>query len=273
MHYQECIPTAALRPYIKCYWLLVSDDKDNHDFEKIIPDGSPELIIHLGVPFYEKMGGEIHQQQRAFVYGQLKSSISIKPSSHARVLGIKFHPYGLCAFTRIPQQELACTTHSITNTFTGFNYELYLDQMMHVDNGSLFGIVDGMMLALLKQTKEFESSKVDKVRLATLQLKNHHGNIRIDELKRLTNMSTRELERKFNTYVGLSPKQLARIYRLQYAMQMQSQAALLTHLALDAGYFDQAHFIREFSNLVNATPSEYFKLQSELSDKFLLKVE
>lgn len=271
MHYQECIPTPALQPFVKCYWLLIGDSNQHHDFEKIIPDGSAELIIHLGDPFYERIGDEIHHQQTAFLYGQLKCSINIKPSSNARVLGIKFRPYGLSAFTKIPQQELSGTKHSMHNTFPGFDYDRYIEQMTHTEIGSVFSIVDEMMLTILRSSKQFESGKLDKVRLATLHLQHQHGNLRIDDLTRLTNMSRRELERKFSMYIGLSPKQLARIFRLQYAMRMQSQVELLTHLALDAGYYDQAHFIREFSELVDDKPSQYFQLQQELTEKFLLK--
>jgi len=269
MHYQERLPSAALQPYIKCYWFLIGDSNDNHEFEKIIPDGSPELIIHLGAPFYEKKGEEIHQQESIFLYGQLKSSITIKPSSHARVLGIKFHPYGLSAFTKIPQQKLTGTAHSIENIFNGFNYDRYEDEMMNAESGSVFPILDKMMLTMLNN--QLELNKVEKIRFATLQLKKNNGNVRMEELTRLTNMSSRELERKFNVYVGLSPKQLARIFRLQYALTKQSQTELLTHLALDAGYYDQAHFIKEFSGIVNEKPYKYFQLQQELTEKFLLR--
>ena len=141
--------------------------------------------------------------------------------------------------------------------------------MMNAESGSVFPILDKMMLTMLNN--QFELNKVEKVRLATLQLKKNNGNVRIEELTRLTNMSSRELERKFNVYVGLSPKQLARIFRLQYALRKQSQTELLTHLALDAGYYDQAHFIREFSGMVNEKPSQYFQLQQELTEKFLLR--
>ena len=272
MHYQEIIPSLPLQPFVKCYWLLCDGDASNYDFERIIPDGSPEMIIHLGSPFEERIDGVVHQQETFFLYGQLFSSIEIRASLPPKVLGIKFLPFGLSAFTPIPQTELSGRRSLVEHIFPVFPIGEYLEKLHLAKNpAALFNTVDQMMLHMFHQRKNFSEDKVGKMKAAISSMQKANGNLKIDQLTRSLNISRRELERKFNRYIGLSPKQLAKIFRLQFALQCESESDLLTHLALDAGYYDQAHFIKEFSSIVNEKPSEYFRLQPELTEKFLLK--
>jgi len=272
LQYQEYIPSIQLQPFVKCYWLLHDVDGFNHDFEKIIPDGSPEMIIHLGSPFEERIDGDVTKQETIFLYGQLVSSIEIRASLQPKVLGIKFHPFGLSAFTPIPQTELSGKRSLVEEIFPAFPIEEYLEKFHLAENPvALFKKVDQMMIHMLHRRKDFSEDKVDKMKAAISSMQKANGNLKIDQLTRSLNMSRRELERKFNRYVGLPPKQLAKIFRLQFALQSESTSELLTHLALEAGYYDQAHFIREFSSIVNERPSDYFALQNELTEKFLLK--
>ena len=272
MHYHEHIPSPPLQPFVKCYWLLHDTEGSDHDFEKIIPDGSPEMIIHLGWPFEERIDGEVKKQESAFLYGQLFSSIEIRASKQSKVLGIKFQPFGLSAFTTIPQFELSGKKSLINDIFPHFIVEEYLEKLSSAPTPEeLFLQMDQMMLYMLRKRKNFSDDKVGKMNAAVSTILQSNGSLKIDELTRSLNMSRRELERKFNRYIGLSPKQLAKIFRLQFALQCESKVELLTHLALEAGYYDQAHFIREFSSIVNERPSDYFALQMELTEKFLLK--
>ena len=261
-----------MRPYIKCYWLLSDDSGVENDFEKIIPDGSPELIIHLGTPFDERVDGRIRKQEMAFVYGQLFASIEIKPSRKPKVAGIKFHPFGMTAFTNIPQVDLSGKPNSIQDVFPGFIFNEFLDKMQSAQTeAALFRIIDQMMLALFSKAKKSPHHKTAGIPSAVSMIRSSNGNLRIEELTQSLNISRRVLERKFNRYVGIAPKQLARIFRLQFALQAGSKSDLLTHLALEAGYYDQAHFIREFSSIVNERPSDYFAVETDLTQKFLLK--
>ena len=270
MQYQEYIPSIQLQSFVKCYWLLHDVDGSNHDFEKIIPDGSPEMIIHLGSPFEERIDGMIYLQETFFLYGQLFSSIEIRPSLQPKVLGIKFHPFGLSAFTSIPQTELSGKRNLVEQIFPAFPVAEYLERFQLAETPAvLYQTVDKMMLRMLHHRKDFSDDKLGKMKTAISSMQKVNGNLKIDHLTRSLNMSRRELERKFNRYIGLAPKQLAKIFRLQFALQSESKSELLTHLALEAGYYDQAHFIHEFAAIVKQTPSEYFRLENELTDKFL----
>ncbi|WP_370277516.1 helix-turn-helix domain-containing protein, partial [Pontibacterium sp.] len=70
------------------------------------------------------------------------------------------------------------------------------------------------------------------------------------------------LERLFKQWVGISPKHYSRLLRVNLARSALRKAEgniSLTDAALNAGYFDQAHFNREFKQVVGLTPGQYLK--------------
>jgi transcriptional regulator GlxA family with amidase domain len=89
----------------------------------------------------------------------------------------------------------------------------------------------------------------------------HHtkGEYRISELAEYCNVSVRQLERGFQHVIGTSPKNFARTLRFQETQRrlMFDPDADLTELAQDCGYFDQAHFIKDFKAFTGKTPTEY----------------
>ncbi len=82
---------------------------------------------------------------------------------------------------------------------------------------------------------------------------------RVEDLAAGFGYSARSLQRLFSDYFGVSPKWVLRRYRLQEAADRLSEgrARSLEALALELGYFDQAHFNRDFKSLVGRTPAEY----------------
>jgi AraC-like DNA-binding protein len=86
----------------------------------------------------------------------------------------------------------------------------------------------------------------------------------VEALVQRTGLTKRGLQRLFNEYVGIGPKWVINRYRLHEAIaQLQTGAPVAwTELALALGYFDQAHFIRDFRQLVGRSPAEYWRAQA-----------
>ncbi len=82
---------------------------------------------------------------------------------------------------------------------------------------------------------------------------------RVDDVTEMFNINPRTLQRMFQRYVGVSPKWVLRRYRLQEAAEQLAAGERTdwTRLALDLGYFDHAHFIRDFRAVVGRSPAEY----------------
>jgi transcriptional regulator GlxA family with amidase domain len=82
---------------------------------------------------------------------------------------------------------------------------------------------------------------------------------RVEELAELAAIPPRTLQRLFRRYVGVGPKWVIRCFRLHEAATRLSEGTCPEGAALAAelGYFDQAHFIRDFKALIGSAPSEY----------------
>lgn len=72
-------------------------------------------------------------------------------------------------------------------------------------------------------------------------------------------VSVRTVQRLFSHYVGVGPKWVMQRYRLHDAVEQLDRRRRhdWTRFALDLGYYDHAHFLRDFRSLVGLTPAEY----------------
>ncbi len=89
----------------------------------------------------------------------------------------------------------------------------------------------------------------------------------VDDLAARAGMGKRSLQRIFNEYVGVSPKWVIRRYRLHEVMERLNFGAQpdWAQLALELGYFDQAHLINDFKSILGYSPTQYQKLVAKPS--------
>jgi AraC-like DNA-binding protein len=98
------------------------------------------------------------------------------------------------------------------------------------------------------------------------RLERRHGDLAISELIADTGWSRRRLAERFRAQAGLTPKSAARIMRFARARDLLTRPGhrSIASIALSCGYYDQAHFNREFRALAGCTPTEY--LAAQLAD-------
>jgi AraC-like DNA-binding protein len=106
----------------------------------------------------------------------------------------------------------------------------------------------------------------DPVAREASRLRLLHGNIAIQELADAAGLSLRHFQRRFRALTGLNPKHYARICRIGHAIHRKElePETSWTALALDAGYSDQSHFIRDFKALTGILPSDFQRGQSPI---------
>jgi len=91
------------------------------------------------------------------------------------------------------------------------------------------------------------------------KIKQNNGSIKIGCLMKDLNISKNPFEKRFRHRIGTSPKQFANIIRLYNSIANYNENKSLTELALDAGFYDQAHFIHEFKMFTGQTPLHFFR--------------
>lgn len=89
------------------------------------------------------------------------------------------------------------------------------------------------------------------------------GNLKINLLTQQISISQSQLEKRFRKVVGASPKKFASIVRFRNVLNIAHNERSMTHLGLEAGYFDQAHFIKDFKSFTGLTPERFFKIKQK----------
>lgn len=255
MQYQEFPPSPQLAPFVKCFWVLESDDPGPHDKERIFPDGSIEWIYHYGDHFRKFLSETASVvQPRSFFHGQLKRYFELQPLGTIGVFGVRFHPAGLHPF--VPFDVSTITDDTIASA------DIWPDQSERIEESLLrAATADRIAFAEGFLLERFQPQKVDETVISCVNaIFRTAGNCTVETLAGEHAIGKRVLERRFSSVVGLTPKLLARIVRFNNALQLieKQDFSSFTSVAHEGGFYDQAHFIRDFRDLTGLNPKQYF---------------
>jgi AraC-like DNA-binding protein len=255
MNYKIYTTCAALAPYVKSYWSL--DGSGGNLRERIFPDGCIELVFHFGDLFQKYRSGHgADVQPRGFIHGQLKQFMEVGPTGSTGIFSARFHPGGMRAFTTTDLDELT-GDYITTSDFWGQAGRILEDTILHAaSHEQRVVLLEDFLLKRLAVTPTYNKA-VDHCIGAIGQA---HGNVTVDALAAMGNMSRRHLERRITAAVGIGPKLLARIARFQHILSLieRGRAGNFSQVAQDGGFYDQAHFIKDFKEFTGLNPRQYF---------------
>lgn len=264
MHYRERPPSASLRRFVKCVWQLRTGNSGpaapaDPPVERVLPDGCLEWVFHFANPFHQIVGSARHRQSTALVVGASTGAILLEPSPVADVLGVRFHPGGALPFLRAPAHEFTDRIIPLDDLGDRGLSRLWGD-LQAVTSEARMGAIEAF---LLRRCAERRAPSGALVAVESLL----QGGRSVQEVAAASGMGVRRLQRWFRQEVGVGPKQLSRIGRLQRSLPLLADARRkISHVALDAGYADQAHFGREFRQLSGITPARFRAETHPLSD-------
>lgn len=263
MKYSEFFPDRLLQPYIECYWIV--EGNSDVTTQKIVPDGFTEIVFHFGDLYrFRNYRGEERIQSRCILAGQITQPVYLTPTGKSGVLGIKFKPTGIW---KLFGWEMNSFTDKAVDLMELPRLKLnnLIDQLVLVDSNSIR--VELVEQYLLNQRVEARATIVDNV---ANEITVSNGIVSINELCEKFSLSPRKLERMFNEQVGISAKRYARLVRFRHVFQLLKKEewnkAEATYLA---GYFDQAHFNKEFKTFSGEDPRSYFAQHHEFANFFM----
>jgi AraC-like DNA-binding protein len=267
MHYQTFPPSPELAAFIHCYWTLEAPKEDHPEKQRIIPDGCMEMIFHQGDPYKQYLpGGGTIMQPRCFVFGQITAPLDIEPTGQSRIFSVRFNPDGFTPFASLAPAMMENRAVPLTELFGEEGGALEQSILEAGSTTSRIVLAERFLLKKLA-TQEAVDSIVKAAVEILVQLK---GNISIDALSGQLKTHRRQLERKFSSIIGLSPKQLSKMIRMQSTLKIlaNDRVTSLTSLAYEGEYYDQAHFIKDFKEFTGVTPGKFYSDNLRMSALF-----
>lgn len=265
MNYQRIEPDKKLTPWVDCYWFadsysLVREKK------KIIPDGFPEIIFHYRDPYRINISGRWQQQSKHLFAGQIRKFFFLENTGASGMVGIKFKPATLAHLFGLEMSDYTDQVVPLNSVagkaLTGITQQL-LDP---ISSDEMSKLID-QELSLLITPGNNEILKVDNCLSLIFSRK---GNVEVAELCDGISVTERQLQRLFNRYVGLAPKFYCRVVRFSHIFGLMEQHdSSWVEIALESGYYDQSHFIRNFKAFTGEDPSAYLFEEDTLANFFM----
>lgn len=269
MRYTEIPPSRSLAKYVKCFWTLKADrSPGNGGPEPVMPDGCIELIFNLADPFRRfHPDGALEIQPRSIIAGQMRSFSLIEPSGAIDLFGARFQHSGAAPFFRFPLNELTENIPDLKLVWGRAGRDIEERIQDALSTSVRVELIENELLRLLGQNAPADGITGAAARLIV----ENGGSVRVENLAAALGINGRRLERRFQQYVGLSPKRFSKIIRFQNFLGAVSSGPERNILdtALSFGYYDQAHLIREFREFSGKTPAIFFGNEHRLSEVFI----
>ena len=223
-----------------------------------MPDGCPQLIINLN-----EDRNRVYDRHTLALKQTINGSILVGPQTEFNVIdtsltvaaGVHFKPGGSYPFVAPPAGELQGEQLPLDVLWGGFASELRERLLEAANPDEQLQILESALLARARRTLERHPA----VRFALTQFGPIPHTRTIAGVTDKTGLSPRRFIEVFRREVGLTPKLYCRVRRFQQVLQRLAtgQPVEWTDVALDAGYFDQAHFIHDFREFSGINPSTY----------------
>jgi len=264
MRFYHYTPAPPLSDYVELLWLY-EDYTQPHEKERLLPDGSMELVINLSedrVRVYDPNdAARFHTLHGAIVVGAHSEYFVIDTAQQHSVMGAHFKPGGAFPFFDPPAGELHNMLASLGDLWGGAADELRARLLDAAGPQAKLRMLEQELLVRA-------AGRLERHPAVAFALREFRGapNARaIADITGQIGLSAKRFIDVFNGEVGLTPKLFCRVRRFQRALRAvgKGQAVKWAAVAADCGYFDQAHFIRDFRAFSGLNPTGYVAHRTE----------
>jgi AraC-like DNA-binding protein len=187
--------------------------------------------------------------QEPHIEGISLQSTHLNYTKDTKLIGIRFYPHGLYSFVNITGHQLLNKSINLLPLIKGHSYPLNFSKEEQLS------YIYSLLLKL------FNAKRYDKLKILRdyyQYFRAEHSMSSIYEFCELNNTNYTSLNRLFSKTIGISPKHFERLIKFRKTLcSIIDSPENLTNIGIASGYFDQAHFIREFKLFLNTTPSAY----------------
>lgn len=242
MSYKEIKPHPNLADYIDAYWISEGVERQRIK-AMILPDNCVDLIFSLGETSYN--GALTMYPEKTYLVGTMTTFKESVMYASNKLVGVRFKPSAFSSFYNYAplneikdkiiefEKPLSPDIHKVEKYFTSYLDEFFLNGLTKGTH-NLFKVVRNIEIA--------------------------NGLIGIDTLAKQNYTTTRQLERNFKKYIGISPKEFANIVRFKTALSKikhNRKQQSLSDIAYECGYYDHAHLSNEIKRYAGVVPSKF----------------
>lgn len=241
--YKEFAPHPDLENLIHCYWQLKTQESLELPFQyRVVSDGCVDIFFN------------VKAAEESFVMGFSDKFKEFAIGTDFDFAGIRFYPSIFTLFFGISAKSLKNQDQALKPLLP--KMAEFISQHLKRDFAAFIPQLDTYFQALIQQN----SPEIDqRFYRAFLEILKRKGNLEV-ETELDTGLSPRQLRRLFNHYIGTTPKSFSQVIRFQYILNETSSLQDLKEdkIFYELGFFDQAHFIKNFRKFYGVTPSKAF---------------
>lgn len=254
MEFPIILPSEVLRPYIKYYWVCTTDEDVFK--ESMYPSGHLEFCIDISNGETTRhFGNQSERMPKLEMLGHITLPTFATVARGTTVLVTRFYPHASSLF--VPNSAFDFNNKSVDlyDILSHKSSDFY-DRLM--EQPTLEMKVRILEAFLIRQLMENEKKR-GKLKLIDniCRYISSSESFNSARLSAEFGFSERYIQKAFLEYVGLTPQNYFAVQRFNKGLALiQSTSKPLTSIALECGYYDQAHFIKEFKSYTALTPSQ-----------------
>jgi AraC-like DNA-binding protein len=265
--HRQFLPASQLREHVMCYEAITNSDVARPaSVQRVTPDGCLELNFSLGTPLLRSDANGVHLLHDAYVVYRLSRSYFVQRTGPARVMSVRFRPWGAHRFTNVPMHLLADRVLEAVDLFGSEVTRLQQRLANTLDQAEVIRLIDHFLLERYRKAQGSDPLVMD----AAHTLHAARGSKGVRALHGRYGLSARRLQQRFKERMGMAPMAFVRLLRFQDALRGLHHGSSSLDVAFGGGYCDQPHFVREFKAFAGISPYRYVKEAHPLNDAMLL---
>jgi AraC-like DNA-binding protein len=235
------LPPPDLAPFLEHYWIVEWDLRGQPPFvQRTLPYPSVHLVF---------------DRARSGVFGVTTGAFDYTLQEAGKVCGLKFRPGAFRGLLGRPVHTITDQVLALSSVFGWDDAAAQAAVLAPADDAAMVDAANGLLRGALPAP----DPQVERIAAILRTVESTPGLTQVEALAAGAGLHVRSLQQLFSEYVGVSPKWVIRRFRLHEAADRLAHGADvdLGALALDLGYFDQAHFTSDFRRLVGQAPGRY----------------
>ncbi|MFA4869986.1 MAG: helix-turn-helix domain-containing protein [Pedobacter sp.] len=245
-----------LSPYVKMVCTMDCEDDADTRHIRVLPDTCVELFVNYSSEPVAMIEDELHQKSIATF--RMSRPMDVQMRKGAGCIAICFYPGMAYQFFHVPMNLLSDRTVALSDLWHGLAAELE-DKLAGLSSNE-----DRVQIVQKYLIQQLASDRRDlQVDYCLNQMRLSSASISVGRLSAEIGLSQRQLLRSFQERIGLSPKEYLRVSRFTHSLEHLKKypRISLTEVACQSGYYDQAHFIRDYKEYTGYSPRQVINEQ------------